>query len=116
MPMDTRKAPTECANMDDIRAAIDHLDRSVIALLGQRAQYVHAASKFKTSVAAVRAPERFKAMLQQRRLWASEEQLNADFIEQLYRDLVEHFIAQELQQWQHEQGHRELVQAAEQQS
>lgn len=55
-------------------------------------------------------------MLQQRRVWASEEQLNADFIEQLYRDLVEHFIAQELQQWQLEQGHSELVQAAEQQS
>lgn len=56
MPMDTRKTPTECANMDDIRAAIDQIDRSVITLLGQRAQYVHAASKFKTSVAAVRAP------------------------------------------------------------
>jgi isochorismate pyruvate lyase len=90
--------------MQEIRAAIDQLDRGVIALLGQRFKYVQAASKFKTSVATVQAPERFQAMLQQRRVWASEEQLDADVIEQLYRDLVQYFIAQELQQWHQEQA------------
>jgi isochorismate pyruvate lyase len=94
--------------MSDIRAAIDQLDRGVIALLGQRFKYVQAASKFKTSAAAVQAPERFSAMLQQRRAWAVEEQLDAEVIEQLYRDLVQYFIAQELQQWQHEHGHKVL--------
>ncbi|MBP8185421.1 MAG: isochorismate lyase [Pseudomonas sp.] len=115
MPLDTRKAAAECANMEDIRAAIDQLDRGVIALLGQRFKYVQAASKFKPSVAAVQAPERFKAMLQQRRVWAAEEQLDADVIEQLYRNLVQHFIAQELQQWQHEQGQNGVAQPAERQ-
>jgi isochorismate pyruvate lyase len=108
MPTSNYKTPAECSDMSDIRAAIDQLDRGVIALLGQRFKYVQAASKFKTSAAAVQAPERFSAMLQQRRAWAVEEQLNADVIEQLYRDLVQHFIAQELQQWQHEHGHKVL--------
>ena len=48
-------------------------------------------------------------------MWAVEEQLDADVIEQLYRDLVQHFIAQELQQWQHEQGRNGVAQPAERQ-
>lgn len=103
MPLDKLKAPAECSNMTEIRAAIDQLDRAVIALLGQRFNYVQAAAKFKTSAAAVRAPERFKAMLQQRREWAAEERLNPDAIEKLYSDLVNHFIAEEMQQWQQAQ-------------
>ena len=45
--------------MQQIRAAIDALDWEIIQLLGQRFDYVRAASKFKTSENSVRAPERF---------------------------------------------------------
>lgn len=92
--------PDNCQNMAEIRAEIDRLDRQVIALLGQRFAYVKAASKFKTSETNVKAPERFQAMLQQRRSWAEAEGLNADVIEQMYRDLVTYFIEEELQHWQ----------------
>ncbi|MBX9756941.1 MAG: isochorismate lyase [Pseudomonadaceae bacterium] len=103
MDIEQHKKPGDCSDMSEIRAEIDRLDRAVIALLGQRFKYVQAASKFKTSAAAVRAPERFTAMLQQRREWAVEEQLSPDTIEKLYSDLVNHFIAEELQQWQQAQ-------------
>jgi isochorismate pyruvate lyase len=93
------KTPNQCENMADIRAEIDRLDRQVIALLGQRFDYVKAASKFKTSEATVRAPERFQAMLQQRRVWAEAEGLNADVIEKMYQDLVNHFIDEEMKHW-----------------
>lgn len=93
------KTPDECENMADIRAEIDQLDRQVIALVGQRFAYVKAASKFKTSETSVRAPERFEAMLQQRRAWAEEEGLNADTIKKMYRDLVNHFIEEEMKHW-----------------
>ncbi|MGB3311531.1 MAG: isochorismate lyase [Nodosilinea sp.] len=92
--------PDQCQNMADIRAEIDRLDHQVIALLGQRFAYVKAAAKFKTSETSVRAPERFEAMLQQHRVWAEEEGLNADAIAALYRDLVNHFIAEEMRHWQ----------------
>ncbi|MGL4882061.1 MAG: isochorismate lyase [Waterburya sp.] len=94
------KTPDECENMLDIRAEIDRLDRQIIALLGQRFAYVKAASKLKTSQASVKAPERFEAMLKQRRVWADEEGLNADVIEKMYRDLVNHFINEEMKHWQ----------------
>ncbi len=91
--------PEACSEMEDIRREIDHLDRVVISLLGKRFQYVLAASKFKASAAAVRAPERFKAMLAKRREWASEEGLSPDAVEKMYADLVNHFIDEEMKRW-----------------
>jgi hypothetical protein len=38
-------------------------------------------------------------MLQARRIWAEEEGLNPDVIENLYQDLVNYFIAEELKHW-----------------
>jgi isochorismate pyruvate lyase len=38
-------------------------------------------------------------MLQQRRVWAEEEDLNPDAIEKLYQDLANHFIEEEMKHW-----------------
>ena len=92
--------PENCSGMEDIRVEIDKMDRDIIAILGKRFEYVKAASKFKTSETSVRAPERFKAMLEQRRIWASAEGLSPDAIEKMYRDLVNHFINEEMSKWQ----------------
>lgn len=70
---------------------------------GRRFAYVKAASKFKTNETAVRAPERFQAMLNQRRVWAEEEGLNPDAIEKMYQDLVSHFIDEEMKYWSQSQ-------------
>lgn len=103
MEKEQRRAPEECSDMGQIRNEIDAIDREVIALLGQRYQYVLAASKFKTSPTAVRDLERFAAMLEQRRQWADQAGLDPDAIERLYRDLVEHFIERELEHWRTQQ-------------
>ena len=94
--------PENCSGMDDIRIEIDNMDRDIIAILGKRFDYVKAAAKFKTSETSVRAPERFNAMLAQRRVWASSEGLSPDAIEKMYRDLVNHFINEEMSKWQSE--------------
>ncbi len=94
------KPPAACQDMADIRQAIDSIDQEVIGLWAQRFEYVKAAAKFKTDETAVRAPERFAAMLAQRREWAQEQGLNPDVIEGLYRTLVTHFIDEELKHWQ----------------
>ncbi len=96
------KAPNECIDMQDIRREIDRIDREVIAQLGLRYQYVQAAAQFKTSAATVRAPERFQAMLQQRRNWAEEAGLAPDIIEKMYKDLVHYFIEEEMKAWKAE--------------
>ena len=91
--------PKDCNNIQNIRTEIDNLDRQIIALIGQRFKYVQAAAKFKTSETRVKAPERFKSMLEQRRIWAAQENLNPDVIENIYRDLVKYFINEELADW-----------------
>lgn len=91
--------PEDCVNIDNIRMEIDKMDRDIIAILGKRFEYVKAASKFKTSDASVRASERFEAMLIQRRSWAESEGLSPTAIEKMYRDLVNHFISEEMTKW-----------------
>ena len=103
MHLKNKRSPEQCTSMDDIRAEIDLLDRTVVSLIGQRYKYVLAAAKFKTSATAVRAPERFKAMLAQRRHWAEQEGLSAEAIERLFTDLVNHFIEKEMQHWRQQQ-------------
>jgi isochorismate pyruvate lyase len=66
------KRPEDCESLDDVRLAIDALDREIIAGLGQRARYVEAAARFKTGEPSIRAPERQRTMLEARRRWAEE--------------------------------------------
>jgi isochorismate pyruvate lyase len=89
----------DCKDMSEIRTEIDALDRTIVHLIGRRYNYVKAAAKFKTSETSVKAPERFKSMLVERREWAIEEGLNPDAIEKMYSDLVKHFIAEEMVYW-----------------
>ncbi|VXC95592.1 Isochorismate pyruvate lyase [Enterobacterales bacterium 8AC] len=98
--------PQACTSIDEIRAEIDMMDEQIIKLLAQRFQYVKAAAKFKTSPDAVRAKARFDAMIQTRRQWASENGLSPDVIENLYTQLVNYFISEELKHWSEEQENR----------
>jgi isochorismate pyruvate lyase len=95
--------PDLCASLEEVRAQIDRIDRDIVRLIGERAHYVKAAARFKDSEHAVSAPERFAAMLQARRQWASDAGLSPDIIETIYRDLVTYFIEQEKQHWRDRQ-------------
>lgn len=89
------KSAAECTSLAEVRTAIDTLDRELLTLLGRRAAYVHAAARFKTDAASVRAPDRVQAMLEQRRAWALEEGLDPDVVAELFSLLVTYFIRRE---------------------
>ncbi len=90
------KAADQCTTIHDIREAIDQLEHEIVELLGKRYQYVKAIVQFKTDEASVKAPDRVAAMMQKRRAWAEEVGMSPDVIEKLYRDLIDHFIQDEL--------------------
>jgi len=50
------KPPEACERIEDVREAIDELDREILRLLGSRARYVAAAAPFKTDGRDVQAP------------------------------------------------------------
>lgn len=93
------KRPEDCESVEDVRRGIDALDREIVALIGRRARYVEAAACFKRDESGVRAPERQRAMFAERRGWAEEEDLDPDVIEKLYRDLIDYFVAREMDRW-----------------
>lgn len=88
----------ECESLQEIRAAIDGIDRTILAALRNRLDYVRAAGRFKHNADEVRAAERVKSMLAERRAWAEQLGLDADWIEAVYRLLVDGFIRLEMQQ------------------
>jgi isochorismate pyruvate lyase len=90
------KAPDECTSIEDVRQAIDAIDREIIDALGHRFQYVKAITRFKKTEAEVRANERYQAVLQARRQWADDAGLDPDVVEQMYRLLIQYFIDEEL--------------------
>lgn len=92
-------APDTCATLEEVRAEIDRIDHAVVALLGERAGYVHAAARFKSDEASVRVPEREEAMIAQRRRWAVAQGLSSDMVEQLFRTLIAYFVGRELETW-----------------
>ena len=91
------KPVKDCKNIEDIRRAIDELDEEIITLLGKRYQYVKEIVKFKEkNEESIVAKARREAVIRSRRKLAVENGLDPDVIEELYRNLINHFIAEDL--------------------
>ena len=88
--------PETCTSIEEVRQAIDSLDRTIIAALGERLGYVKAITRFKTTVADVQAPARYQHVLATRRAWGEEAGLNPNVVERLYRELIAYFIEEEM--------------------
>jgi len=99
MQIENEKEPAECTDLTEIRKEIDLLDKSIISLIGKRFQYVKVAARFKSSEVSFRDSDRVNAMIKKRREWAEDNDLNADVIEKMYRDLIDHFIETEMNSW-----------------
>lgn len=88
--------PQNCRSLGEVRSEIDRLDRSLIATISQRQEYVYAAAGFKRNEEQAHARERQRSMLAARRQWAETEGVDPDLIESLFRKLVDHFIRAEM--------------------
>jgi isochorismate pyruvate lyase len=91
------KKPNDCKNRDEIRCAIDMLDKKIIELLGERFSYVKAIVKYKeTNKNSIIAKERYNEVIRSRRIWAKENGLNPEIIGEMYTMLLNHFIQEEM--------------------
>jgi isochorismate pyruvate lyase len=88
--------PAECQSIGDVRDAIDSIDHLIVEAIGRRFEYVQEVTRFKRTRDEVHAAERYRAVLATRRGWAEECGLNPDVVEEMYRNLIGHFINHEL--------------------
>ena len=93
------KKPEACENLQDVREACDDIDRQIVALLGKRMPYVRTAVRFKRGETDITQPDKMPAFMRERRLWAADEGLDADFVERLYQVLVDHSFVVQLALW-----------------
>lgn len=89
----TRKV---CKDMNEVREAIDALDRDIVALLADRLHFIAEAARIKPRRDQVRDEARVEDVIAKVRSAAGAAGMDPDFVEPLYRDLVERSIAHEL--------------------
>lgn len=84
-----------CANLAQVRASIDRLDRQIVALLAERGRYVKDAARFKADAFQVSAPQRQQQVFDRVRALAAEHGAYPEVVEACYRAMVAGFIARE---------------------
>lgn len=94
--MTDRKSPSECASMAELREAIDHMDRELVALLAARAGYIDRAIALKQENGwPARIPARVEDVVAKVRASATEAGLDPDLVDHLWRHLIDWSIARE---------------------
>jgi isochorismate pyruvate lyase len=89
------KNPKDCKTIDEVREEIDAIDKQIINLLGERFLYVKDIVRFKKNEEDVIARKRYDQVLKARREWATEQRIDPDIIENIYKTLIQYFIAEQ---------------------
>jgi isochorismate pyruvate lyase len=87
-----------------IRTAIDGVDKEIVALIARRQELVHLAGAQKADGAAVRAPERVEAVIENVRELGNQAGADPDVVEAAYRAMIDAFIEMEMHQLEGERG------------
>ncbi|WP_338560661.1 chorismate mutase [Acinetobacter sp. KS-LM10] len=88
----------KCESLSETREKIDAIDNDLIALIAQRQFYVDQAMRFKSSVQDVQSPERVEQVIAHVRAKALIQDVDADLVEKIYREMIQHFIQRELKE------------------
>ncbi len=96
------KQPEECKNIEDIRTAIDIIDKNIVELISERAKYVDRAAIFKKDKIAVRDEKRVEAVIESKKALAREYDISPELIGEIYQKMIDYFINEELKKWEAE--------------
>jgi isochorismate pyruvate lyase len=87
--MEYPKKPGDCENIGEVRNALDQIDMEIIQLFALRNKYVREIVKFKSGDEGIRARERREVVLEQRKAWAKERDLDPEMMEEIFKILIE---------------------------
>ncbi len=97
--VDDRPAPEDCADMAQVRAGVDALDRALVTLLAERQRYMDAAARIKPSRDRVHDAARIEDVVAKVRASAAAAGLSPEIAEPVWRTLVDRCIAYEFAVW-----------------
>ena len=89
----------QCRNMSEVRAEIDRIDRLIVPLLLERLEYIKQAGHIKLDRDAVRDDWRIEDVVAKAKKVAEQQSGNQQYIEDIYRHLIEWSIAHEFTVW-----------------
>lgn len=84
-------------SLEDARNQIDVIDDALIELIATRQFYVDQVIRFKRKSEDVKSP-RIEEVIEKVRAQASEQGLDPNLIENMYREMIQHFIRRELKE------------------
>ena len=96
-PPNAPKLAASCADMPQLRAAIDALDQRLVALLAVRQSYMERAAELKPTRAAVLDEARVEEVVARVLAAAAAGDLSAAIAEPVWRTLIERCIAHEFE-------------------
>lgn len=91
------KEAKDCNSIEEIRQCIDNLDQEILRLLGKRFTFVKEIVKYKNKDQdSIIAQKRYDEVIAKRREWARENDLDPGVIAEMYKNLLNHFITEEI--------------------
>lgn len=90
------KNPADCRSIEEVRLMIDEIDHAIIKLLSERQKCVEEIVRFKKTADEIVAEDRQKTLFEQRKMWAGQNGISPELIENFYKKLIEHNINREL--------------------
>jgi isochorismate pyruvate lyase len=95
-PTDSAVVPAaECRTRGQVRAAIDRIDRALVALLAERQGYIEAAARIKTDRNRVHDDARIEDVVAKVIAEGREAGLSPEIAEPVWRELIARSIAHE---------------------
>ena len=95
------KDPNDFKNIQEIRDTIDEIDYRILKLFGDRNRCVEKIINFKSDKAGVVAKKRQEEVLELRRKWAEEFNIDPDLFEKIYKMLINSNIKKQMEALEH---------------
>lgn len=89
----------KCETMAEVRAEIDRVDRLIVPLLLERVEYIRQAGHIKSDRNTVRDDWRIEDVVSKVKAEAAALGGNSQYVEDIYRHLIEWSIAHEFTVW-----------------
>ena len=85
-----------CSSLEEVRDNVDRIDRQMVALIADRAEFVKQAAQFKKTTDDVKAPSRVEQVISKAVSLSKELGGNPKVTEVVYRAMISAFIEEEL--------------------